>query len=75
MHIDGNEMEINELGFLTPIEKNSKNINFFSGSQISYNIDKKYTFIIDNNSVKWYYYIKNNTKRETMKKIIKKVTI
>ena len=43
MHIDGNEMEINELGFLTPIEKNSKNINFFSGSQISYNIDKKYS--------------------------------
>ena len=42
MHLDGNEMEINELGFITPIEKTSKNKNFFSESQITYNLDKKY---------------------------------
>ena len=42
MHLDGNEMEINELGFIAPVEKNSKNNQFFSESQISYGIDKAY---------------------------------
>ena len=42
IHLDGNEMEINELGFIIPIEKNSKGNNYFSESQISYGIDKKY---------------------------------
>ena len=42
IHLDGNEMEINCLGFIIPIEKNSKNNKYFSESQISYGIDKKY---------------------------------
>ena len=42
MHLDGNEMEINELGFIIPVEKNSKKDKFFSESQISYGIDKSY---------------------------------
>ena len=42
IHLDGNEMEINGLGFITPIEKNSKNNKYFCESQITYAIDKKY---------------------------------
>ena len=42
MHLDGNEMEINELGFITPIEKASKDKNYFPESQITYNLDKQY---------------------------------
>ena len=42
IHLDGNEMEINALGFIIPIEKNSKNNKYFSESQISYGIDKVY---------------------------------
>ena len=43
IHLDGNEMEINELGFIIPIEKNSKGNNYFSESQITYGIDKNYS--------------------------------
>ena len=42
IHLDGNEMEINSLGFINPIEKNTKNNKFFSESQITYSIDNKY---------------------------------
>ena len=42
IHLDGNEMEINELGFIIPIEKNSKGNNYFSESQITYGLDKNY---------------------------------
>ena len=42
IHLDGNEMEINELGFINPIEKSSKNKTYFPDSQITYSIDKDY---------------------------------
>ena len=35
-HVDGNEMKIDQLGFITPIKKEQKNKNFFSKSQILY---------------------------------------
>ena len=43
IHLDGNEMEINELGFIIPIEKNAKGDNYFSESQITYGLDKNYS--------------------------------
>ena len=43
IHLDGNEMEINELGFIIPIEKNSKGNKYFSESQITYGINKNYS--------------------------------
>ena len=43
IHLDGNEMEINELGFIIPIEKNNKGNKYFSESQISYGIDQNYS--------------------------------
>ena len=43
IHLDGNEMEINELGFIIPIEKNSKGNKYFSESQISYGLDRDYS--------------------------------
>ena len=43
IHLDGNEMEINELGFIIPIEKNTKGNKYFSESQISYGIDQNYS--------------------------------
>jgi hypothetical protein len=42
IHLDGNEMEINGLGFINPIEKSSKSNKYFSESQISYGINKTY---------------------------------
>ena len=42
IHLDGNEMKINALGFINAIEKNSKNNKYFSESQITYGIDKIY---------------------------------
>ena len=41
IHVDGNCMEINCLGFITPIEK-LKNDKYFSESQIYYGINKGY---------------------------------
>ena len=41
MHVDGNCMEINCLGFLSPVEK-LKNNKYFCESQIYYGIDKNY---------------------------------
>ena len=43
IHLDGNEMEINELGFIIPISKNNKAENYFSESQITYGLDKNYS--------------------------------
>ena len=34
IHLDGNEMEINALGFIIPIEKNEKIINFFQKAKL-----------------------------------------
>ena len=42
MHVDGNEMEINELGFLIPLDKNEKNDKYFCESHISYGISTTY---------------------------------
>ena len=42
IHLDGNEMEINELGFIIPIVKTNKGNKYFSESQITYGIDKNY---------------------------------
>ena len=42
IHLDGNEMEIDGLGFINPIEKNAKSNKYFCESQISYGINKKY---------------------------------
>ena len=42
MHVDGNAMEIDCLGFITPIEKELKQKNYFSESQIYYGINKEY---------------------------------
>ena len=43
IHLDGNEMEINALGFIIPIEKNSKGNKYFSESQITYGINNNYS--------------------------------
>ena len=42
MHVDGNAMEIDCLGFITPIEKELKNKKYYSESQIYYGINKEY---------------------------------
>ena len=39
-HVDGNEMKIDQLGFIIPINKEQKNKNFFSKSQILYEAEK-----------------------------------
>ena len=38
-HVDGNEMRINPLGFIHPIKKEDKMHNFYSKSQISYDME------------------------------------
>jgi len=38
MHVDGNEISIDELGFLHPFEKHIKEENYYANSQIYYNI-------------------------------------
>ena len=42
IHVDGNAMEINCLGFISPIEKELKNNKYYSESQIYYGINKEY---------------------------------
>jgi hypothetical protein len=42
IHVDGNAMEINCLGFISPIEKEFKNNKYYSESQIYYGINKEY---------------------------------
>ena len=44
IHLDGNEMEINSLGFIIPIQKGQKNDQYFSQSQIYYNMNQDYIF-------------------------------
>ena len=39
-HVDGNEMQIDPLGFIHPIKKGEKEHNYYSKSQISYDIEK-----------------------------------
>lgn len=39
MHVDGNEMEIDELGFIHPLKKLLKDENYYANSQIYYNIN------------------------------------
>ena len=43
IHLDGNEMEINELGFIIPVKKNTKGDKYFSESQITYGINNNYS--------------------------------
>ena len=43
IHLDGNEMEINELGFIIPVKKDSKGDKYFSESQITYGINNNYS--------------------------------
>ena len=38
-HVDGNEMKIDSLGFIHPIKKEEKIHNFYSKSQISYDLE------------------------------------
>jgi hypothetical protein len=40
IHCDGNEMNIDELGFITPMKKTEKVQNFYANSQIYYNMNK-----------------------------------
>ena len=42
MHVDGNAMEIDCLGFLNPIEKEDRDNKFYCESQIYYNMNKEY---------------------------------
>ena len=42
MHVDGNAMEINCLGFLNPIDKEDRDTKFYCESHIFYNINKEY---------------------------------
>ena len=39
-HVDGNEMVIDELGFIHPLKKSVKEENFYANSQIYYNISQ-----------------------------------
>jgi hypothetical protein len=47
-HCDGNEMIIDELGFISPIEKSNYSQNHFANSQIHYKIDKEHPLIKTN---------------------------
>ena len=49
MHVDGNEMNIDELGFLHPMKKTGKEENYFANSQIYYDINKDQNFVKTNN--------------------------
>ena len=42
IHVDGNAMEIDCLGFISPIEKELKHKKYYSESQIYYGINKEY---------------------------------
>ena len=42
IHVDGNAMEIDCLGFITPIEKELKDKKYYSESQIYYGLNKEY---------------------------------
>ena len=39
IHVEGNEMEIDALGFITPLEKNIKNKGYFSNTHIFYGMN------------------------------------
>jgi hypothetical protein len=41
IHVDGNEMTIDELGFIHPANKKEKPENYYAHSQIYYKIDKE----------------------------------
>jgi hypothetical protein len=48
IHCDGNEMTIDELGFIYPIEKNNEKISHYANSQIYYRIDNDHSLIKTN---------------------------
>ena len=43
-HVNGNEMKIDQLGFITPLKKEQKNKSFFSKSQILYEAENYKVF-------------------------------
>jgi len=49
IHVDGNEMTIDELGFLHPMRKVSKVPNYYANSQIYYNISLDQSKVKTNN--------------------------
>jgi len=49
IHVDGNEMNIDELGFIHPMKKVSKVPNYFANSQIYYNINRDQNKVKTNN--------------------------
>ena len=49
IHVDGNEMDVDALGFLHPMEKSMKNEKFFSRSQIHYDMNIDYALRKTNN--------------------------
>lgn len=42
IHVDGNEMTIDGLGFISPLESDKKEPNYFANSQIFYELGKDY---------------------------------
>lgn len=49
IHVDGNEMYIDALGFIHPLKKASKVANYYATSQIYYNINRNQNFVRTNN--------------------------
>ena len=45
IHVEGNEMEIDNLGFITPLEKNIKNKGYFSSCHIFYGMNTNNIFL------------------------------
>ena len=48
IHVDGNDMEVDELGFVYPIDKNNYKPNHFANSQIFYRISNNHPLIKSN---------------------------
>lgn len=49
IHCDGNEMSIDELGFITPMKKTGKVPNFYANSQIYYNMKRDVNLVRSSN--------------------------
>jgi hypothetical protein len=48
IHCDGNEMTIDEIGFLSPLDKTNDKISYYASSQIYYRIDNDHSLIKTN---------------------------
>ena len=42
LHVDGNEMEIDSLGFINPLDNNNKKSEYFANSHLYYNMNENY---------------------------------